>query len=313
MKRFDALTVVVAATMAAILFAPQIGYSDEVMGAGHDVPDCNSAVPEKAIAGCTSIIMSGTYSSRDNYAAHVRRGWAYAALKRYDDAISDFTQALEFSVSNKGAAYRNRGLAYEGRGDLDRAIADYSAAIPQCKRSPVLLLDRALVYLREDRADLATADYKAAKALPGYCGMSEFWATRRVKYEDLISGLDAQIAQTPTNLYAYDIRCKERALAGRDLSMALADCNHVIDRTPGDYIAREARGIIFFRAESYANAIEDFDAAIAARADSPVSLYMRGLAKIRSGNKPGGYDDTVAARLMQSTVAADMAERNLFP
>jgi len=57
-----------------------------------------------------------------------KRGEAAMNAKNYDQAIADFSEAITIAI-NYAEAYTQRGLAYEQKGDLDRAIANYNAAI----------------------------------------------------------------------------------------------------------------------------------------------------------------------------------------
>jgi len=56
------------------------------------------------------------------------RGLEYLNNGDYDNAIADFTQAINLNPYS-AEAYFNRGEAYTNEGDYDRAIADYNQAI----------------------------------------------------------------------------------------------------------------------------------------------------------------------------------------
>jgi len=56
------------------------------------------------------------------------RGAAYGEKGHYDQAISDFDQAIEINPRyNK--AYNNRGIVYRLKGQYDRAVSDFNKAI----------------------------------------------------------------------------------------------------------------------------------------------------------------------------------------
>jgi tetratricopeptide (TPR) repeat protein len=59
--------------------------------------------------------------------AYHRRGTAYASKKEYDQAIADYTKALEIDPKYI-SALNDRGLAYTSKGDYERAIADVTRA-----------------------------------------------------------------------------------------------------------------------------------------------------------------------------------------
>ncbi len=47
--------------------------------------------------------------------------------EEYDQAISDYNQAIKLNPQDSGA-YNNRGLAYENTGQYDQAMKDYDKA-----------------------------------------------------------------------------------------------------------------------------------------------------------------------------------------
>src|SRR5262249_37185861 len=55
------------------------------------------------------------------------RGNAYFAQHQFDQAIADYSAALEMQQDPK--TYYNRGVAYCALGDHDKALADYSKAL----------------------------------------------------------------------------------------------------------------------------------------------------------------------------------------
>jgi tetratricopeptide (TPR) repeat protein len=63
--------------------------------------------------------------SRDKSVDHYNRGTADLKRGEYDQAISEFTKAIEISPGF-AAAYGNRGLAYAKKGEYDLAISDHT-------------------------------------------------------------------------------------------------------------------------------------------------------------------------------------------
>jgi tetratricopeptide (TPR) repeat protein len=60
--------------------------------------------------------------------AYFNRGLAYDDKGQYDQAISDYSKAIEIN-SGIAEAYINRGNAYSKKSQYDKAISDYSKAI----------------------------------------------------------------------------------------------------------------------------------------------------------------------------------------
>ena len=68
---------------------------------------------------------SGKSEQADDYN---ERGISYFNLKRYPDAIKEFTKAIKL-IENEPDFYFNRGLAYYSMKMLDQAIKDYRKSI----------------------------------------------------------------------------------------------------------------------------------------------------------------------------------------
>jgi tetratricopeptide (TPR) repeat protein len=64
--------------------------------------------------------------SRDQF--HLNRGVTSHDKGQLDQAISDFTKALEINP-RLAEAYYNRGIVYSEKGQLDQAISDFTKAL----------------------------------------------------------------------------------------------------------------------------------------------------------------------------------------
>ena len=63
------------------------------------------------------------------------RGLANLELKKYQEAINDYDEAIELCPDNS-SCYHVRGVAYEKMGKYEEAVNDYNKAIeldPNCK------------------------------------------------------------------------------------------------------------------------------------------------------------------------------------
>ena len=75
-------------------------------------------VPVASLIGC----QGGTATQ------HSDRGIALVGERRYEEAISEFTIAIELDP-NLTMAYYNRGTLFADTGEYERAVADYTRAI----------------------------------------------------------------------------------------------------------------------------------------------------------------------------------------
>jgi tetratricopeptide (TPR) repeat protein len=115
----------------------------------------------------------------------------------------------------------------------------------------------------------------------------------------------------PASANAFRERCFARAATGRHLDDALKDCNQALKL--GDRAALDARCLIGYRVGQYAAAIEDCSAALAANPKLASSLYLRALAKTKSGDAAGGEADRTAALSLDPSIADTFANYGVRP
>jgi tetratricopeptide (TPR) repeat protein len=119
---------------------------------------------EQAIKRLSDVLML----SATNATAYARRGRAYAALGRYQDAISDFDKALVYSVSGRAEIYSERAMAFATAGRTMDAVADYTQALKDEPKFAFAYLGRGLAYSSLKRFTDAAADLQNAVRLdPG--------------------------------------------------------------------------------------------------------------------------------------------------
>lgn len=133
------------------------------------------------------------HSYPGNFRARFNRGAAYMNEEKYNEAIADFTEAIELAPNaayiyraradtyrkinsfekaindynkaivlepDKAQAYFGRGCAYDGKGDIYKAIRDYTKAVEiDPKNSIEAYNNRGSIYYGRGDFDLAIADY----------------------------------------------------------------------------------------------------------------------------------------------------------
>ena len=99
---------------------------------------------------------------------HLSQGDIYAEQELWDEAIEEYTQAVELDPK-LAKAYNNRGYAYFKKGQWDLAIAELSKAIELDPNHAVAYYNRGYAYLEKGQWDLAIADCgKAIELDPHY-------------------------------------------------------------------------------------------------------------------------------------------------
>jgi tetratricopeptide (TPR) repeat protein len=92
------------------------------------------------------------------------RGDAYYNKGNYDQAIEDYTKAINFNPDS-AIEYCYRGDAYKNKGNYDQAIADYTKAISFDPNNMEAYFGRGVAYKSKGNYDLAIADYNKAITL----------------------------------------------------------------------------------------------------------------------------------------------------
>jgi tetratricopeptide (TPR) repeat protein len=104
-------------------------------------------------------------SPLDNAYLHMNRGLAREKLDHRDDALADFTAAIDAKVlppAEQARALFDRGVTLDEMGRTDAAIADYTQAISTVPSYATALNNRGNAYRRLKKFALAQADYEAA-------------------------------------------------------------------------------------------------------------------------------------------------------
>jgi tetratricopeptide (TPR) repeat protein len=162
--------------------------------------------------------------------AHHRRGLRYLGTGRLDKAVADFTAAVRLD-RDFAEAYRNRGRAYYLRHDHDSALQDLNKALE-------LNANDALAYNERGHVWLSKGD--RAKALADY--------TRAIR----LGPRDAVIRCNRGSLYVD---------SGRPAD-AIRDFNEAIELAPRYARAFHERGRAHYNQRDYAKAVADFQSAL---------------------------------------------------
>ena len=96
--------------------------------------------------------------------AYYNRGNVYDEKSQLDQAISDFTKALEINP-RYAEAYNNRGLAYDEKGQLDQAFSDFNKALEINPRYAVAYYNRGIAYYFKREYEKSWKDVGKAQSL----------------------------------------------------------------------------------------------------------------------------------------------------
>jgi tetratricopeptide (TPR) repeat protein len=98
-----------------------------------------------------------------NAQAYGNRGAAYAEKAKYEDSIPDYSKAIELDPQN-AVLYYNRAIAYNYLGEYEKAIADCTTVIDELElRNNWAYFQRGIAYFALGRYNDALNDFYSAK------------------------------------------------------------------------------------------------------------------------------------------------------
>jgi PQQ-dependent catabolism-associated CXXCW motif protein len=203
---------------------------------------------------------------------YYRHGVANAHEGKYDEAIRDFSKAIELNPQHV-EAYYNRGLAHAKKGDYGAAMTDLleAATLDPARNAEVqaLLLDKkyASAYFQRGRIELAKGAYDRA-----------------------IADYDQAIQLNPEYDEAYSYRGTAYYSKG-DYGQAVKDYDQAIQINPKLAVAYVNRGIAYTSKSNYVHAIADFDAAIEIDSKFIQAYFFRGSAYLAKGDYDNAIND----------------------
>ena len=146
--------VMVASTLLLFVSAVAASAADQSIW-----DQCNQTRDKNAsITACTQILQAPSETVSDRAIAYYIRGGTYQTRGDSDNAVADYTKAIEAN-SQYADAYVGRGIVYQAKGDSDRAIADYTKAIEINPRYAEAYVGRGIVYRVKGESDRAITDY----------------------------------------------------------------------------------------------------------------------------------------------------------
>lgn len=254
--------------------------------------------------------------------AYANRAFAYFALRHYDEAIQDYSGLIRLRP-NDAEGYSGRGGAYLEKKEYLKAVSDLSEALRLRPDHWAARRSRAEAYFDLGEYDRAIADYsELISKWPSWDLYFDRASVRLRKgdYDGAISDLDESIRLNSSESIAYNNRCFVRAAANKELDLALADCNRGLDarNLPLRYGRAEttlllnSRGFVYLRMSRYGEAIADFNEALNLDPRHPHALFLRGICKLRLGDRTSGRADINAAATSPE-VAAEYARYGVTP
>jgi tetratricopeptide (TPR) repeat protein len=215
--------------------------------------------------------------SADN---HLRRSRVLLALGRRADAIADLRAAYSIDPANGTAFSLAQELAYAGK--IDEAL-DLLGSLP--------IRDADRTAYAETRATVVGLKGDSTTAL---------------------SLLADAVASKPENSDVLNADCWFRGLFNVALDSAVGQCTHAIERADQPFAALDSRALVEYRLGDYDAALADLNAVLKLAPAVPASRYMRGVTRLKKGDK-GGREDIETALRMSPSIAEFYARHGVSP
>lgn len=230
--------------------------------------DLSKRSAEKAIG-----LLGSPKSSLDYYA----RALAYGNLGKTDDALADYSKAIELN-SRFVRAYAKRGAIYDNKNQPDLALADFNRSIELNPQYSYPYFRRGNIYYNTQRYDQAIADY-----------------TKAIQYD-------------PTYTYAYINRGVMYKVQGK-YDLAMSDYAKAIELDPKDPDTYNNRGNVYFMQQDYDRAFDDYSKAIELNPKWAKSYMLRGNTYTRKGQVELAVKDHTKAIELDPKYSDAYAER----
>ena len=209
----------------------------------------------------TYLINDGRLGKSTLTIALKERGEGYRRAERYDEALGDFTRAIELDRSQVWA-FAGRGEIYQLMKRYDEALTDYNRAIELDPSRVWAFAGRGEIYQLMKRYDEALADYNRAIELDPH----EMWhifdrglAYREIgHYEKALTDLTRAIEMDPSQV----LTIGSRGMAFREIGRyeeALTDFTRVIELDPSQVWAFAGRGETYQLMKRYDQALTDYN------------------------------------------------------
>ena len=241
--------------------------------------------------------------------AYSRRGAASMARRDFTAAIADFTRAADLEPG-QAQHFHDRALARLNNRQPVLAMADLGKALKLKPDDRSTRLLRGQLYLQNQDERSARGDFDAALKEAKNDPLARLQIggiySRAGRFETAISEYDQAIPALPRGAATWEAlneRCWTRALWGKELEKALADCDQAVKLAPRASHLFDSRGLVRLRLGEFDEAITDYDLAIKLQPKSAWSLYGRGLAKQHKGLAAEAEADIKAATAIDPTLA----------
>jgi tetratricopeptide (TPR) repeat protein len=257
-----------------------------------------------------------------------RRGVRYHNRRHYDEAISDYTQAIRLD-STLARAFKNRAAAFNCKGDRDTAIADCNEAIRLNSNMDDAYNERGIAFSWKDQYDKAIENYTRAIQLDpkeavyhtnrgqAYSSKGD-WNQAIGNYDEAVRlNVDYALPRLKRGHAYFQLKNYSQAVADYDATLKLTPLDPKVHNFLGNAlvpqkkfqeafnaytealklghpepaIVLDNRGDVFFHVKNYDKAIADYSAAIKINPRYATAYFDRGAAHEEKGEYNEAQED----------------------
>lgn len=214
-----------------------------------------------------------------------QRGLEHMEAERYEEALADFTKALELKPDYANV-WVNRGIVYQNRGQHDLALADFNKTLEFAPNDSFAYVRRGRSHRALGQRDKAMSDYnQAIKLKPGYAeayesrgdALRESGAAGRA-IADYAKAVELEPRRAWLRLRIASLRSSQG-----EHDLAIEECDRYIALYPDDDTGYVQRGLSFLRLKRHEEAILDLSSAIALEPQKGELYLIRAGAYAASG------------------------------
>jgi tetratricopeptide (TPR) repeat protein len=217
--------ILLVTTWAAMIWVTPPAFSKNPTGPLSQCLKAKFAIEK--VQACSSAIPS-LKNHADLERVYLRRGNAFSELRRFQEAVDDYSAAIQLNPKVAGY-YDNRQFAFKALGRLQEALDDANLAVSLAPNRSFVYRSRAIVFDALHRHEDALKDYTTA------------------------------IQLNPNDAGLYLERGKIYSSTGLNEN-AIADFSKALLVNPGLSLAQRERGIIYEKMGAYDAAIRDLEA-----------------------------------------------------
>lgn len=234
-------------------------------------------------------------------------------LGQTDDALALLAEAIEAGPSE--GLYRLRGLIRRAQGDEDEAMADFGKALELQPKDPITLLQRAEISL--GRGDIKAAKSDLEEAIRVEPRVADSVAAVRVRcyiaveegrMADAINDMSLIVQANPEDPF-WALQLASLYVRDKRPRKAIELTTEILKRDPENAAALRTRGDTLLGLGQHAEAIQDYDKALAAGGENPLlkSGILNNLAWVLATSPNDQIRDGKRAVVL-ATEAAELTE-----